>query len=109
MSVLAVHDTISAEAALLSCACVVLQVGKMIEEKQVHEKQVQDMQLSLDGTHVVTASTDRTSKLVDVQTLETLKTYNTERPANSAAISPIYDHVSADPVSAEGDHQFSLL
>ncbi len=70
-----------------------MQVGKMIEEKQVHEKQVQDMQLSLDGTHVCTASTDRTAKLVDVQTLETLKTYNTERPANSAAISPIYDHV----------------
>ncbi|KAK9822514.1 hypothetical protein WJX74_000134 [Apatococcus lobatus] len=70
-----------------------VEVGKMIEEKQVHEKQVQDMQLSLDGTHVVTASTDRTSKLVDVQTLETLKNYNTERPANSAAISPIYDHI----------------
>lgn len=80
----------------------------MIEEKQVHEKQVQDMQLSLDGTHVVTASTDRTSKLVDVQTLETLKTYNTERPANSAAISPIYDHVSTDPINAEGKPQPSL-
>lgn len=69
----------------------------MVEEKQVHEKQVQDMQLSLDGTHVVTASTDRTAKLVDVQTLETLKTFNTERPANSAAVSPIYDHVRLSP------------
>merc|ERR1712241_1008752 len=31
--------------------------------------------------------------LWDADTLEELKTYKTERPVNSAAISPIYDHV----------------
>jgi translation initiation factor 3 subunit I len=31
--------------------------------------------------------------LFDIETLELLKTYTTERPVNSAAISPIKDHV----------------
>jgi translation initiation factor 3 subunit I len=31
--------------------------------------------------------------LFDIETLEHLKTYTTERPVNSAAISPIKDHV----------------
>ena len=29
----------------------------------------------------------------DADTLEVLKTYTTERPVNSAAFSPLYDHV----------------
>ncbi len=32
-------------------------------------------------------------QLFDIETLELLKTYTTERPVNSAAISPIKDHV----------------
>ena len=31
--------------------------------------------------------------LWDTETLELLKTYKTERPVNSAAVSPLYDHV----------------
>jgi translation initiation factor 3 subunit I len=31
--------------------------------------------------------------LFDIETLEHLKTYTTERPVNSAAISPLKDHV----------------
>ena len=44
-----------------------------------------------DGTHLVTASTDKQVKLVDAQTLEVLKVFNTDRPANAAALSPIFD------------------
>lgn len=33
-------------------------------------------------------------KLYDSSTLDVLKTYKTERPVNSAAISPLLDHVS---------------
>lgn len=33
-------------------------------------------------------------QLFDMQTLDALKTYRTERPVNSASISPLFDHVS---------------
>lgn len=41
----------------------------------------------------VTASKDTSAKLFDSDSLMCLKTYKTERPVNSAAISPILDHV----------------
>ncbi|CAG7819312.1 unnamed protein product [Allacma fusca] len=41
----------------------------------------------------ITASKDKTSKLFDTETLECLKTYKTDRPVNSATISPNLDHV----------------
>lgn len=61
----------------------------------MHEDAIQDMQMSADGSHVITASLDKSAKLVDVQTFEVLKTYKTGRFVQSAAISPIFDHVSA--------------
>lgn len=41
----------------------------------------------------ITASKDQTAKLFDTSSLELLKEYKTERPVNSAALSPILDHV----------------
>lgn len=41
----------------------------------------------------LTASKDHTAKLFDAYTLEEKKTYKTERPVNSAAISPNLQHV----------------
>lgn len=70
-----------------------VETGKNVESQQLHKGNVMDLQLSKDGTHFITASTDMQAKLVDMVTLETLKTYPFERPCNSAAISPIYDHV----------------
>jgi len=58
-----------------------------------HEKSITDLQLSADRTMFISSSKDHTSNLFDVDTLEKLHTYKTERPVNSAAISPIYDHV----------------
>jgi len=58
-----------------------------------HEKQINDMQMSKDGGFLITASKDTRAKLFDADTLECLKTYKTERNVNSAAISPIMDHV----------------
>ena len=43
---------------------------------------------------IITASKDNTAKLMDAEKLDVLKTYRTERPVNSAAISPIKDYVS---------------
>lgn len=55
-------------------------------EAQVHEDAIQDMQLSADGAYVITASLDKSAKLVDVQSLEALKTYKTGRHAAGAAL-----------------------
>jgi hypothetical protein len=44
-----------------------VEAGKCVAEAQLHDKQISDMQMSVDGTHFITASTDRTSKLVDSQ------------------------------------------
>lgn len=67
--------------------------GKLIQEAQIHEDAIQDMQLSPDGSYVITASLDRTAQLVDITTLQSLKTYKTGRYVQSAAVSPLYDHV----------------
>jgi hypothetical protein len=69
------------------------QTGELLAENEIHEEKINDMQFSLDGTHFITASQDRTAKLVDTQTLEVLKTYKTTAPVNAAAISPVFDHV----------------
>ena len=44
-----------------------VETGKCVAEAALHGKQVMDMQMSADGTHFITASSDRTSKLVDTQ------------------------------------------
>uniref|UniRef100_A0A7S3VQ27 Eukaryotic translation initiation factor 3 subunit I n=1 Tax=Dunaliella tertiolecta TaxID=3047 RepID=A0A7S3VQ27_DUNTE len=69
------------------------ETGKMLLEKQVHEGDIQDMQMSPDGAYFITASLDKTAKLVDAVELEALKTYKTGRFVQSAAISPLFDHV----------------
>lgn len=68
-------------------------MGREVTSTKEHTSVIQDMQLNKDMTMFVTASKDTTSKLFDVETLDCLKQYKTERNVNSAAISPIYDHV----------------
>jgi translation initiation factor 3 subunit I len=70
-----------------------LRTGKEINTVKEHTSGINDIQLSKDGTYFVTASRDTTAKLFDAEDLNCLKTYKTERPANSAAISPILEHV----------------
>jgi len=70
-----------------------IKTQKKLSLKSVHQKDVKDMQTSADGTMLITSSKDTSAILWDADTLEELKTYKTERPVNSAAISPIYDHV----------------
>jgi WD40 repeat protein len=71
-----------------------LQTGKIKQEEKLHEKEIRDMSIYKDGTHLATASVDKTVKLIDTQTLEVLKVYQTDRPANAVALSPIFDQVS---------------
>ena len=68
-------------------------VGEKLIAEQLHKSTINDMQFNKEQTMFITASKDTTAKLVDSDTLQHLKTYKTGRPVNSAAISPIRDHV----------------
>lgn len=71
-----------------------LRAAKELNSVNDHTSVINDMQLSSDGTMLVSASKDTTAKLFDSESLMCLKTYKTERPVNSAAISPILEHVA---------------
>lgn len=68
-------------------------MGKKLNTMKEHSLLINDMQFNKDRTMFITASKDHTAKLFDAENLMLLKTYKTERPVNSAAISPILDHV----------------
>lgn len=60
---------------------------------KAHSKTINDLQLSRDGSMLISASRDHTARLYDTRTLEHKKTYKTDRPVNSAAVSPLKHHV----------------
>ncbi|OAD52143.1 Eukaryotic translation initiation factor 3 subunit I [Eufriesea mexicana] len=68
-----------------------------LKSAKCHKSQINDMQFNKDGTMFVTASKDNTAKLFDSDSLTLLKTYKTERPVNSATISPTFDHFPEPP------------
>lgn len=70
-----------------------MQTGKITAENRIHDLDIKDMRFSKDGTHFITASGDRTAKIVDAQDLTVMKEFAFERPANAADMSPIADHV----------------
>ena len=70
-----------------------IKTGVQMLNVRQHTAMIKDMQLSTDQTMLVTASKDKTAKLFDARMLDHMKTYKTDRPVNSAAISPIRDHV----------------
>ena len=70
------------------------QSGHCLQTVNEHKALISDLQASSDQIMIITASKDSTAKLMDAEKLDVLKTYRTERPVNSAAISPIKDHVS---------------
>jgi len=69
--------------------------GELIQDVYPHEDgaQITDLQWSADRTYFITASKDKTAKLIDTRTLEVLKTYVADTPLNSAAITPFPDYV----------------
>lgn len=70
------------------------QTGEFIyRASEVHSGLVTDLQWSGDRTYFVTASKDKTAKLIDTRTLEVLKTYVADTPLNSAAITPAKPYV----------------
>eukprot|EP00287_Rhodomonas_sp_CCMP768_P003203 CAMPEP_0196720788 /NCGR_PEP_ID=MMETSP1091-20130531/3497_1 /TAXON_ID=302021 /ORGANISM="Rhodomonas sp., Strain CCMP768" /LENGTH=319 /DNA_ID=CAMNT_0042062109 /DNA_START=32 /DNA_END=991 /DNA_ORIENTATION=- len=79
--------------------------GECIDERADTEMGIPDITFSLDQMTFIAASQDMSSTLYDTTTLEPIKTYKTDRPINSAAISPLMDHIvmaggqSADKVT----------
>lgn len=67
--------------------------GEKIGSVQPHAEKINDIQKSSDEMMFITASKDHLSKLCDFDNMEVIKTYKTERPVNSASISPIRDQV----------------
>lgn len=67
--------------------------GEMETEEKLHDKQINRVSFNRDQTLAITASADNNSKLLDTTSLEVLKTFETDRPVNGCAISPLKEHV----------------
>jgi translation initiation factor 3 subunit I len=67
--------------------------GDILEEEQVHTKQVNRLSFNKEKTLLFTCSADFTAKMVDAETLEVLKVYETDRPVNAIVMHPTKDHI----------------
>ncbi|CDK24887.1 unnamed protein product [Kuraishia capsulata CBS 1993] len=67
--------------------------GEFLASTKPHTETVSDLQFSPDGTYFITSSRDKTAHILDVDGLQMLKTYETDAPMNSAAITPVKDFV----------------
>lgn len=70
-----------------------IKTGGLMNRIRTHTSLIRDMQVSTDHKMLLTASKDKTAKLFHLDSLALQKTYTTERPVNSAAISPTRDHI----------------
>jgi len=66
---------------------------KEVRSVAAHRKEVMAIRPSYDKTVFITASKDGTAKLFDLRSQEEIKMYETGRPINAAALSPVMDHV----------------
>ncbi|KAI9787065.1 MAG: translation initiation factor eIF3 subunit [Peltula sp. TS41687] len=69
--------------------------GELLHNVQAHEPdmQVNDLQWSPDRTYFITASKEKSAKILSAHDLETLKTFVADTPLNTAAITPKKDFV----------------
>lgn len=49
-----------------------MQTGDLKEERKIHDGQINDLKMSQDGTHFITASSDKSAKLIDTQASQAL-------------------------------------
>lgn len=64
-----------------------------VKALQAHKKSIRFMSFSQDKNLLLTASADMSARLIDVRSMEVVKIYQSDRPLNSCAISPILNHV----------------
>eukprot|EP00808_Paulinella_micropora_P012439 g51100.t1 len=67
--------------------------GVQVSKKVEHKAAIHEMQFSKDGTMFITASADSLAKLWDTKDFRVLREFPSDRPLNTAAISPIMNHV----------------
>lgn len=67
--------------------------GEIVEKSDQHTGAITDMQGYPDCTMFITASKDCTARLFDIDSLDVVKTYHSDRPVNSASISPTREHI----------------
>jgi translation initiation factor 3 subunit I len=67
--------------------------GKKLAEAKEHSDMIKDLQMSPDRSFFITASRDNTAKIFETISLKPLREFKTERPVNSASISPLRDEV----------------
>lgn len=67
--------------------------GQKLETIQAHQGAITDLQMSNDKSFFVTSSKDQSAKLFDAETFQEMKVYKSDRPLNSAAISPNREHI----------------
>jgi len=75
--------------------------GKQLKLIQAHQGPVTGFNFSEDRMLMITSSKDQTAKLWAMDQYECVKTFNTDRPLNDAAISPLY--------TAEKDPKYHVL
>ncbi|XP_031111149.1 eukaryotic translation initiation factor 3 subunit I-like isoform X1 [Ipomoea triloba] len=72
------------------------ETGKLLKEsdgESGHKKGITSLAKSVDGSHFITGSLDKSAKLWNIRDLTLLKTYVTERPVNAVTMSPLLDHI----------------
>ena len=67
--------------------------GAVLGEWKQHSASISSFALNDEKTLMITSSHDRTAKLWDVAVMTVLKTYTADVPLNSAALSPLKEHV----------------
>ena len=67
--------------------------GECEVERCDNEMEVPDFNFAADQMTFIAGCKDYTATLYDTHTMEPIKKYETDRPINSAAISPLMDHV----------------
>jgi len=69
------------------------ETGKQLQSAAIHTKDINSIAFAHHYGYFVTASADCTAKLIDSKTLQVIKTYESGKPVNAAAISPLMPHV----------------
>jgi translation initiation factor 3 subunit I len=62
--------------------------NRKVHSAPSHDDVLTDLQFSPDRTYFITASKDKSSKILDAMTLEEKKLFTTDTPLNSAALTP---------------------
>lgn len=70
-----------------------VEYGKQTSCTQEHKKAIHDVAYSKDHQMFITSSADMTARLFDCKSMKCIKTFQSDRPLNAAAISPLMNHV----------------